>query len=108
MADLARFPLDDGGSVLVEIEPVVGTTRLGKREDLIEDARTSFDKALSNVRGAATAALTQFRSMSQQPTEVEIKFGVKLTAEAGAIIAKTGLEGTLEVTLRWKQDTAAT
>ncbi|WIX75180.1 CU044_2847 family protein [Amycolatopsis carbonis] len=37
---------------------------------------------------------------------MEIKFGVKLSAEAGAVIAKTGVEGQLEIKLKWRRDGA--
>jgi hypothetical protein len=35
-----------------------------------------------------------------------IKFGVKLDAEVGAVIAKTGVEGHFEVKLTWRAPTA--
>jgi len=105
--DLARFPLEGGGSVVVEIDPVPGTSRVSRRDDLVEDAKGSFEAALANVKEAATAALDTFRSMARGPDEVELKFGVKLTAQAGAVIAKTGLEGNFEVKLKWTRDTEA-
>ncbi|WP_410651094.1 CU044_2847 family protein [Amycolatopsis sp. cmx-4-54] len=105
MNDLARFPLEGGGSVVVEIDPVPGTSRVSRRDDLVEDAKGSFEAALANVKDAAVAALDTFRSMTRGPDEVELKFGVKLTAQAGAVIAKTGLEGNFEVKLKWTRNT---
>ncbi|MER6666263.1 CU044_2847 family protein [Amycolatopsis japonica] len=105
MNDLARFPLEGGGSVIVEIDPVPGTARVSRRDDLIEDTKGSFEAALANVKDAAAAALDAFRSMTRGPDEVELKFGVKLTAQAGAVIAKTGLEGNFEVKLKWARNT---
>ncbi|MDQ1029514.1 hypothetical protein QF035_007096 [Streptomyces umbrinus] len=35
---------------------------------------------------------------------MEIEFGVKLTAEAGALIAKSAVEGHLVVKLSWSPD----
>ena len=108
MNDLTRFPLEGGGSVVVEIDPVPGTSRVSRRDDLIEDAKGSFEAAFANVKDAAASALDTFRSMTRGPDEVEIKFGVKLTAQAGAVIAKTGLEGNFEVKLKWVRDPADT
>jgi hypothetical protein len=34
---------------------------------------------------------------------VEITFGVKFDARAGAMIAQTGLEGNFQLTVRWKR-----
>ncbi|ANN18632.1 hypothetical protein SD37_25410 [Amycolatopsis orientalis] len=104
MHELTRFPLEGGGSVVVEIDPLPGTARVSRRDDLIEDAKGSFEAALANVRDAAASALATFRSMTKGPDEVEIKFGVKLTAQAGAVIAKTGLEGNFEVKLKWVRE----
>ncbi|WP_326836824.1 CU044_2847 family protein [Amycolatopsis rhabdoformis] len=105
MTELARFPLEGGGDVVVEVGPAApGTARVGRREDVLADARESFETALASVRDAAAAALGQFRDMTRAPDEVEIKFGVKLSAEAGAVIAKTGVEGQLEIKLKWRRD----
>ncbi|WP_304364726.1 CU044_2847 family protein, partial [Streptomyces viridosporus] len=46
-------------------------------------------------------ALRVFRDGSLKPDTVELEFGVKLTAEAGAIIAKGSAEGHLVVKLSW-------
>lgn len=107
MQELARFGLDGGGEVLVEVEPVPGTTRVSRGDDLVVAAKESFEQALGTVRDAASAALGQFQRMSRKPDEVEIKFGVKLSASAGAVIAKTGVDGQFEVKLKWKRDPAA-
>ena len=42
--------------------------------------------------------------MARKPDEVEIEFGVKLNAEAGALIARTGTEGHFQVTVRWSKE----
>jgi hypothetical protein len=55
----------------------------------------------------ANVAFGQLRSMSRQPDEIEIKFGVKLDAQAGAVIARTGIQGHLEVKLKWQRAAAA-
>ncbi|HYS36105.1 MAG TPA: CU044_2847 family protein, partial [Pseudonocardiaceae bacterium] len=57
----------------------------------------TFDESIAHVRDAAAAALHQFQSMTRRPDELEIKFGVKLDAEVGALIARTGVQGQFEV-----------
>lgn len=79
---------------------------MSRGDDVVRDARRSFEQALGTVRDAASAALGQFQAMARKPDEVEIKFGVKLSAEAGAVIAKTGIDGQFEVKLKWKRDAA--
>jgi hypothetical protein len=101
---LTRFSLESGGSVTVETEDVHGVAPAARRERVLNDARTSFEQGVSQVRDAAVAALAQFQAMTRQPNEVEIKFGVKFDAEVGAVIARTGVEGHLEITLTWHSD----
>lgn len=107
MTDLARFELDTGGSVVIEVDEEPGVSRAGRPGRVILEARASFEKALAEVRDAASSALGQFRSMARQPDEVEIKFGIKLDAQAGAVIAKTGIQGHFEVKLKWRRDEQA-
>lgn len=99
MPDFVRFPLADGGSVVVEVEVEPGLERASVPSGVLRKATTTFEHALSEVRAAAGAALAQFRDLG--PDEVELKFGVKLDAQAGAVIARTGLQGQFEVKLKW-------
>jgi len=107
VTELARFELQQGGDVVVEVDAGPATTRVSRREDLVLEAKVSFERALGAVKDAASAALGQFQAMARQPDEVEIKFGVKLSAEAGAVIAKTGLDGQFEVRLKWTRPAPA-
>lgn len=102
--ELVRFPLAGGGSVLVEIDEVPGVAPAGRTGRVLHEARTTFEKAVGEVRDAAAAALAQFTTMSRAPDEVELKFGIKLDAEAGALIARTGIQGQFEVKLKWRRD----
>ncbi len=42
--------------------------------------------------------------MARQPDEVEITFGVRMDAQVGAVIAKTGIAGNFEVKLTWRSN----
>jgi hypothetical protein len=92
----------DSGTVLVEVGEQTGFSRASRVGDLAESASMTLATALTQVRDAADVALRQFRGMASKPDEVQIEFGVKLTAQAGAVIAKTGLEGQLKVKLAWR------
>ncbi|GAB3059249.1 CU044_2847 family protein [Micromonospora schwarzwaldensis] len=103
MTELRRFDLESGGSVVVEVDGKPGMTPAANAGKVVREAGATFDRALSEVRDAASAALGQFQSMVHRPDEVEIVFGVQVTADAGAVIARTGVQGQLTVTLRWKR-----
>ncbi|MBB4913999.1 CU044_2847 family protein [Streptosporangium saharense] len=105
MTELVRFELDDKeGSVLVELDPLPGFERLSRGEGNLAQAKVSFENALAGVRDAASSALRQFQAMAVPPDEVELQFGVRLSASAGAVIAKTGAEGHFEVRIKWQRE----
>jgi hypothetical protein len=99
---LARFGLEDGGWAIVELNDVDPELRLASvGRSAILDTGSSFEDALRNVARVANAALAQFRETALRPDEVEIQFGVRLNAEAGAVIASNSSEGHLHIKLAW-------
>lgn len=104
MAEFARFPLEGGGSVTIEVDERLGTVHAGKAASVVQEVAESFERTLAEVRNAASAVLGQFRSMAERPDEVELKFGVKVDAQVGAVIAKSGLQGQFEIKLKWVRD----
>ncbi len=101
MPELLRWRTDQG-PVLVEIAPERPALR--SPDGVVRDAADTFEDALAGVRAAAVSALATFRDDALRPDQVTIEFGVKLSAEAGAVIAKTALEGHLLVKLAWTRE----
>ncbi|WP_371655338.1 MULTISPECIES: CU044_2847 family protein [unclassified Streptomyces] len=102
MGALMEFKTDDGAQVVVEVERHASGAKLVRRGDnSVSEAARTFDSALEGIRAAAESALHVFRDGRLKPDAVELEFGVKLTAEAGAVIAKTAVEGHLLVKLSW-------
>lgn len=101
-----EFKTDDGGVVSVEANEDRTGSRLVARGDGTVQAARTFEGALEGVRAAASSALRVFRDGSLRPDVVEIEFGVKLSAETGAIIAKGTAEGHLVVKMTWAATTA--
>jgi hypothetical protein len=110
MSRFAQFPLKGGGSLVVEVDAVESAgARLMRgtaTEDAVASATSTFESALENVRGAAEAILHQLCSLAQPPDEVAVEFGVKMSAESGAIIAKASGEANFKINLIWKKSTA--
>ncbi|MGW0991958.1 CU044_2847 family protein [Streptomyces sp. NPDC002523] len=103
MNKLMEFTTEDGAVVTVEATDATGGTRLVSNAQggpAAQVART-FEATLDGVRAATLSALRVFRDGTLRPDSVELEFGVKLTAEAGAIIAKGAGEGQLVVRLAW-------
>ncbi|MFF8916318.1 CU044_2847 family protein [Streptomyces sp. NPDC015032] len=103
MTALMEFTTDSGAMVTVEVDrhtPGAQLVALGDDNTLARAGRT-FDNALTGIRSAAESALAVFRDGTLKPDGVELEFGVKITAEAGAVIAKSAVEGHLVVKLSW-------
>lgn len=109
---LAEFQLEDGGTVLFEVpepasdggsalEPVsVGGQALYR-------ATKSFDQAIAQVRPVVSSIATQFKQGLTAPAdEVQIKFGLNLSVDAGAVFSSVGGQVNFEVTLKWTGDDA--
>ncbi len=106
MDDLVEFRTEsgDGASIIVatSVDNAYGARPISRpgRPDLIPASRT-FESSLEGARAAAEAALRVFRDGRLKPDSVEIEFGVKITAETGAILVKGSAEGHLVVKLAW-------
>ncbi|MCX5090088.1 CU044_2847 family protein [Streptomyces sp. NBC_00365] len=104
MDGVMEFKTGDGAVILIEEgedESGSGSRLVSRGENGVVQATRTFEGALEGVRSAAESALRVFRDGSLRPGSVEIEFGVKLTAEAGALIAKSAVEGHLVVKLSW-------
>jgi len=66
---------------------------------VIDEPNERLDAALASVRLAAESIHAALADIN--PEEVKVEFGLKLEAEAGAVIAKTGVEGHFTVSLTW-------
>jgi hypothetical protein len=101
VAYLAGFELSPGRDVLVEVDSTEdGFEPLGSIDDGIVRAAVGFSDRLDSIRDAVTETLTQLGE-KLNPDEITVSFGIKFSAQAGAVIAKTSLEGNLGVQMVW-------
>lgn len=105
MKRLIEFELEDGGTILVEVDTPeeAGIVPAARGEGVASKAQQSFEAALDKVRPAAQAIIRKLRALHDAPDEIEVEFGLKMSAEAGAIVAAAGAEANYKVTLTWKQ-----
>lgn len=108
MGTLVRFDLGDGDSVVAELERVDGgVVDAATPSDLVARATGSFSAALDQVRSVAALTIRRMRDLPQRPDEVTVDFGIQLDAEVGAVLARTGARGHLQVQLTWRRDEQA-
>ncbi|MEA5507213.1 CU044_2847 family protein [Halotia wernerae UHCC 0503] len=107
MKRIVEFPLESGEFILVEVDETTETDdRIGLRDQVVEKATQTFESALSTVKPVANAIIAKMNSLHQPADEVEVKFGIKISAQLGAIVASGNGEVNYEITLKWKRESA--
>jgi Trypsin-co-occurring domain 1 len=97
----------DAGPVLFDSDNLtaVGPEQVGRRgKNIVAQLDQRLDDTLASVRPAADAVIRTFQPLA--PHELIVEFGLRLDAEAGAVIAKTGLAGHFTITMKWAPDQA--
>lgn len=104
LSELVEYELADGSRLLVEVDEASAgpVMRGGRGEDLVTKAEGTLEQALHRIGPATAAAFEQLRQVANPPDEIEIEFGIKLSADLGAIVARTGGEANFQITLRWR------
>ncbi|NEZ60350.1 CU044_2847 family protein [Adonisia turfae] len=104
MKQLVEFDLEDGNSILVEVEEPVknATQRVSLSPNQVAyRASQAFNTAVRKaIRPTAVAVVNEIRDLPDPPQEVEVKFGMKLSMSVAAVIA-AGSDANFEVTLKW-------
>ena len=103
MKRLIEFPLQDGSSMIVEVdEPMSeGVVKAARPGEVVARAKETFEDALDKIKPAAQSIITKLRGLHDEPDEIGVEFGIKLSAEAGAFVASAGVEANYKVTLKW-------
>lgn len=104
---LAQFALEDGTTFLVEVDqpesPAVERVAAPSGQMVLK-AQQTLEATLDQIKPVAGVILTKLKQLNTPADEVEVKFGIKLTVDAGAVFASVGSEVTYEITLKWHQD----
>jgi Trypsin-co-occurring domain 1 len=103
------IPIEIGGvSFLVETTAVGGRSEpTSSRPDRAREAVVgAFDRAQEAILAVGRSTAATVNSLGHEataPHEVEVKFGLKFTAESSIVIAGASSEASLEVTLKYKR-----
>ena len=106
MKRLIEFPLEDATSLIVEVDEPESTdplVRAARPSEVVTRVQQTFEEALDKVKPAASIIIQKLRSLHDSPDEIEVEFGLKLTAEAGAVVASAGVEANYKITLKWQK-----
>src|SRR5512136_1143016 len=108
-----EFPLEEGGSILIETPDLQEKLQSGfvksaagdaGRDSALQASR-SFDASVESVRKAAELLVNKLRTISSPPDEMTVTFGLKASGDLGNLaIGKVGAESNYAVTLKWKKE----
>lgn len=97
---------EDDELILVDLQPTAGVRSVSAApKDIAEKSKEAINCAMKSMRGMAkkTAKAIKEIPVSERPHKVEVAFGMKLTAEGNAVVAKTGVEASINVTMTWER-----
>ncbi|HSU05041.1 MAG TPA: CU044_2847 family protein [Acetobacteraceae bacterium] len=102
MTKLVRFRLEGGDSVIVQVDDQEsGPVPAASPGEIAAKAAMTFEQATSKLGPIARAVLAQVENLG--PDETSVELGLKFSAEAGVILAKSAAEGTCKITIKWKK-----
>lgn len=105
MSQLVEFPLEDGSSIAVAVDEARPVTRGSRREapgEAIGKASKTLEQALDGIGPTAAAIVQKLRAGIDSPHEIEVEFGVTLSSEVGAIVARASGEAHFKIVARWR------
>ncbi|MCC7359873.1 MAG: hypothetical protein IT317_10370 [Anaerolineales bacterium] len=110
MSKYVEFPLEGGGSIVIESaeEPARSSTGFLRGEGgytPANAAQQTFDASVEAVRKSADLLVTKLHGLSTPPDELTVTFALKASGELGGLaVAKSGAEANFNVTLKWSKD----
>ncbi len=100
---MITFTPNENAPLLIEITPTPGVQEVAAftSEELAAKADEVMQQVMNAIHGVSQRFGDLYDNLPDQFTQVELSFGVKVTSEMGALIAKAGLEATFNVKLVW-------
>jgi len=104
MRELVKFTFENDDFILVEVETASIAPSRGMSEKIVTATEHTFESALDSIRPIANAVFTKLKDLITTPEQIQVEFGLKITAQAGAILTYAGGEAHFKVALTWKRE----
>jgi|SRR5262245_2147161 len=99
-------PLDEGGTLCAKVgDDKPSIEKATRVDDLLVTARVSLENALDHVQAIADTAVGR---LWEPPEQMDMELCIGLNSQAQAVIARTRVEGHLQVPLTWTRPDRAT
>jgi Trypsin-co-occurring domain 1 len=74
-------------------------------EEVAAKSARALDRSMDTIRQMAARVNTTMESLGDlRPDGVQVTFGIRFDAQAGAVLTKAGIEANLEVRLSWNSE----
>ncbi|MFB7253982.1 CU044_2847 family protein [Streptomyces nojiriensis] len=89
--------------VLVEVVETGedGLVRVARPGQVMARASRSLGEMVTGIRPVAQSFVDGFRGMAQAPDELNLEFGLSISAEADVVISSTAAEANFKISLTW-------
>ncbi|HRE26702.1 MAG TPA: CU044_2847 family protein [Anaerolineales bacterium] len=110
MSKYLEFPLQGGGSLLIETSDerkpgASGFVRSADKSEAADKAAQTFDASIEGVKASADLLVSQLQTLSTPPDEMELFFNLKAVGELGTlVVGKTNSDANFNVTLKWHRE----
>ncbi|NJL85373.1 MAG: hypothetical protein HC886_04440 [Leptolyngbyaceae cyanobacterium SM1_1_3] len=100
---MPRFQLDEDAPILVEFLSVAAVDNPAAlvRTDQVERSAEALNSAMNAMRNLAQMVVETLDTLDEQPAQVEMEFGLKLSADGQAAIASSADTAMLTVRMTW-------
>ncbi|MGV9268286.1 CU044_2847 family protein [Kitasatospora sp. NPDC003701] len=104
MTYAGELRLTDGSGIWVEVSDGEGSglDRVGRASSLARATSETLQDAMSHLRPALDVIADGLRDMAHAPDTVRVDFGIKLSAEAGVVVARAASEANFTVSVEWR------
>jgi Trypsin-co-occurring domain 1 len=104
---MAEFDTEEGSagldSIIVDFRIGPGRQQVAlSPEEVAAKSARALDRSMDTIRQMAQRVNATMDSLGEmRPDQVQVTFGIRFDAQAGAVLTKAGIEANLEVQLGW-------
>ena len=90
------------GKVLFNVELAEPVKKSGDQRTKITIKSMSFEEAVANVKTGAQMIIEELCDLGLE--EIEVTLGLKMSGDAGFVVAKASAEANFSIKVKWKKD----